>query len=246
MIFSRLFHQYIRTQELDIPRDRSLWPPEWKEVDFKQYKRFPEIFLPEPSLPATSLETALQRRTSARVFDADTKCTLTELSTILHYGFGIKSTVQELRTSSAQELTQSRRYYPSGGARYPLEVYVFVQAIAGVDQGVYHYDVAHHSLRFLGSNELLQEITPSLHKETQTPQFVLLVTAKQGRNAIKYSDHGYDMIGLECGHATQNALLAGAALKKKSFCFFGYDITALANQLQLDDDELIFYALMFG
>jgi len=231
---------------LDIPKDRSLWPQDWKQVDFKQYKRFPEILLPEPTVLSSTLEEAMNTRTSSRVFDQNTEFTLTELSTVLHYGFGIKVSVNGIRTSTDEKLAQTRRYYPSGGARYPLEVYVFVHSVTDVDSGMYHYDVSNHSLRLIGDESLLQKITPLLHKNSQSPKVIMVLSAKQERNAIKYKEHGYDMIGLECGHAAQNALLVAAALAKKSYGFFGYDIKQLAEMMDLDDDELIFYALMFG
>jgi SagB-type dehydrogenase family enzyme len=246
MIFSRLFHQLIRTQELDIPKDRNLWPQEWKQVDFKQYKRFPEILLPEPTKMSCALEEALGLRTSSRVFDEGAEFTLQELSTILHFGFGLKVSVKGIRESTDENLAQTRRYYPSGGARYPLEVYIFIHSVSGVDSGVYHYDIANHSLRLIGCDSLLHDVSPLLHKNNQNPKLIMLLSMKQERNAIKYKEHGYDMLALECGHAAQNALLVSAALSKKSYTFFGYDIKLLADVLGLDEDELIFYAIMFG
>jgi SagB-type dehydrogenase family enzyme len=231
---------------LDIPKDRSLWPQTWKQVDFKQYKRFPEILLPVPTVVSSTLEEVLNARTSSRVFDQAAEFSLIELSTILHYGFGLKVSVGGMRTSTDKKLAQTRRYYPSGGARYPLEVYVFVHSVTGVDSGVYHYDVSNHSLRLLGDETILQEISPLLHKNSQNPKVIMVLSTKQERNAIKYKEHGYDMLGLECGHAAQSALLVATALAKKSYGFFGYDIEQLAKMLDLDDDELIFYALMFG
>ena len=40
----------------------------------------------------------------------------------------------------------TRRAYPSGGARFPLEIYVFLFKCKDLVSGIYHYNVLDHSL----------------------------------------------------------------------------------------------------
>ena len=53
----------------------------------------------------------------------------------------------------------SLRNYPSGGARYPLEVYPVVLNVQGLAQGFYHYHPFHHRLEFLGRKAALPGCT---------------------------------------------------------------------------------------
>ena len=44
-----------------------------------------------------------------------------------------------------------RRFYPSGGARYPLEVYLLIQRVDSLTTGLYHYNVKENSLEILST-----------------------------------------------------------------------------------------------
>lgn len=240
MLFSHLFHHQIRSQKLNIPADRELWPKDWQTIHYKQYKRFPEILLPEPSLPSMTLQESLELRHSERQLRAGAM-SIADLATILYFSFGLKAT-----TEGAKGQPPKLRHYPSAGARYPIEVYVFIQNVETLIAGVYHYDVRNHSLRLLANQTTQQLLQPLLHSPNPRANATLLLTTKQSRNAIKYQDHGYDMLAIECGHASQNVLLVSTALKRQACPFFGYENETLAQKLDLDDDELIFYALLIN
>ena len=81
-----------------------------------------------PERDASPLAALLENRCSRRSYGGG-PLTLEELSFLLWAAQGVK-TVNEHR---------SLRTAPSGGARHPLELYVFVNSVSGLAPGVYHY-----------------------------------------------------------------------------------------------------------
>ena len=77
--------------------------------------------------PAMSVVQALEQRRSLREY-ADRAMTAEELAWVIHGATGITS-------------AQGYRTAPSAGALYPLETYVAVSRVEGIDQGLYHVDV---------------------------------------------------------------------------------------------------------
>src|SRR5690606_18599497 len=93
-----------------IPYDDNLWPESWKQVHYKDYARLPKLLLPESDQLDHSLTQVLRDRRSSRSF-ADAPLTLQEISNLLFW------TCKE-RSGTGQ------RPYPSGGGRYPVEIYL--------------------------------------------------------------------------------------------------------------------------
>ena len=81
----------------------------------------------------------LENRCSRRSYDGK-PLTLEELSFLLWAAQGVKG-VNEYRTL---------RTAPSGGARHPLELYVFVNSVEGLKPGVYHYLALENRLERMG------------------------------------------------------------------------------------------------
>ena len=90
----------------------------------KRHPAHPFRPLPEPRLGRADLGRALALRRSHRAFD-DRAVGLGDLATILHAAYGV--------TGALADAVQALRTVPSGGALYPLELYV---AAAGLDEYV--------------------------------------------------------------------------------------------------------------
>ena len=127
------------------PMNSQYWPKEWKEIHHKEYPRFPKISLPAYPLPLGELDKAFEDRRSAREYNINQSLTLDELNTLLYYSAGVKP--------SADYDTEVRRHYPSGGALYPLEMYLLIQRVVGIGPGIYHYNVKKHTLENLTSEK---------------------------------------------------------------------------------------------
>lgn len=214
-------------------------PSHWTTIFYKSYARLPAFKLPPPSsLKSQSLKRALQNRKSVRAF-SKACLSLQDLSTILYYSAGI-------RNPSEKDPNKLRRFYPSGGARYPLEIYLFVQSVAGLRKGIYHYYVREHLLEFISRY-------PSHTKDVFSYDFVskvpciLAISAFFERSAIKYGARGYNYSLLEAGHLAQNIYLTVAALGKASCAIGGFKEDELNRLLDLDtQDESVIYTIILG
>ncbi len=170
----------------------------------KRYAHLPAVRLPSPSLGDAALATAIAGRRSRRDYGARPLEVL-ELATLLHAAYGVT------RPAGPH---QSLRSVPSGGALYPLELYVVCQRIEEIGTGLYHYDPIRHVLERLRqpvSAGVLAELTP--YEELVVPSAaVIVLTAVFWRSRFKYGQRAYRFTLLEAGHAAQNLLLAAAAL----------------------------------
>src|ERR687884_136468 len=112
------------------------------EVEYKSMAG-PGKALALPSPQATPLLLLLQSRESCRQFYPRIMSQAT-LSTLLAGSYGV-SRVSPLPDS----LTALFRPVPSAGALYPLELYIAVENVEGIPDGLHHYNVREHSLERL-------------------------------------------------------------------------------------------------
>jgi SagB-type dehydrogenase family enzyme len=107
----------------------------------------------------------------------------------------------------------SRRPYPSGGARYPLEVYLGVGACRGLATGFYHYDALGHSLTLVAERSpALAQLMREASVGPEPPQVLVVIAARFERASWKYEGIAYSLILKEAGAVTQSFYLVGAAM----------------------------------
>ena len=243
-IFSRKFH---KQTDFDFPIGTEpiapqYWPKEWKEIYHKKYPRFRKVKLPEQIHDLGSLADAFGKRSSLREFDMDKSLAPEELATLLHFSAGVK-------TSNSIDPNLVRRHYPSGGARYPLEVYLGVQRVEGIEAGIYHYNVRSHCLEALtNEHEYLESMREGLYYEwSRDAAAFFFITAVWGRNMMKYRDRGYRIILMEAGHMAQNLALAAAALGIGCCNSVGFHNQHINEVLDIEhEDEDTLYAALLG
>jgi SagB-type dehydrogenase family enzyme len=207
------FHRETQ-KEMGIPEDEALWPLSWKIVEYKKYPRFESISLPEAGSVEKPLSSLLLSRSSRRDFDRKKKITTEELASFLFWSFGLK----KHKTKSKDSFT---RMYPSGGGRYPLEVYLRFHGNDDVEKGLYHYNVKNHSLEKIGSDEEYNAIDSVItYPWVLTAPLHIMVTGMFERSMRKYRERGYRFVLLEAGIVTQNMYLVGEALNL-SVCAVG-------------------------
>lgn len=240
---SEEFHDKTRLREGGKARPYSEWPPSWIEIDFKGYPRLQSISLGEVSnhIMNSSLGAALQGRVSTRAYDATKPLTTELLSTLLFYSAGIKS-------KAGNDWNTSRRFYPSGGARYVLEVYPVIFGPSELKKGVYHYNVKKHALEVLKLGNYLPQIKRTLEPTwIKDASMILFVTAVFGRNQVKYGDRGYRHILVENGHMAQNVYLNATALGLGCSALGGYADDRINNLLDVDGvNESVINTLVVG
>lgn len=225
-----------------LPTDPQYWPKEWTEIYHKSYPRMPKVPLSEKLLDLGELKNALELRFSQREFDITQEISFSELSTLLHFSSGIRP--------SAGDNQAIRRFYPSGGARYPLEVYLLVQRVEGLTPGIYHFNVKNNYLEILDTEkEDVEELKKGLlYPWSQEAAVVVFITAVWGRNFMKYKDRGYRIVLMEAGHLNHNIALISSALGIKCCNSVGFHNEHIDHMLDIgqENEENSLYMAVLG
>lgn len=172
---------------------------------YKTYEDYLErVELPEPRVDdGPPVWETLAGRRSRRDF---TGAPLTdgELSQLLWAIQGLTGETQgyELRTAA------------SAGALYPNETYILAQAVDGVAQGVYHYDIRGHALGMLSEGNYSREISQACLGQSWLADAgaVFIWGAVVARCAWKYQDRAYRYLYLDAGHLGAQLQLAAESL----------------------------------
>lgn len=139
----------------------------------------------------------------------------------------------------------SSRNYPSGGARYPLEVYPLVYSVEGIEPDLYHYDPFAHRLGRIGISREHRELLldDALNKMGVTaesngrPGVLLLITAVYARTCWKYRGIPLQLILMETGALYQTMCLVATALGLAPCPLGAFPELAVAELLGLDPRE---------
>lgn len=210
---------------------------------FKNYPGAVISMLPHVH-PTSGVEEAVAGRRSVRRFTGEAM-KLEQLSRMLQFGHGLTGQLD----GADEEPKQFIRAAPSGGALYPVEIYVIVHTVEGVTAGVHHYRVDNHSLELLRPGSwaaLLGELTsdPSTFSGASVT-FVL--TAVFERSHFKYGQRAYRFALLEAGHVCQNLLLNATSIGLGSVPVGGFLDEGLHELLGLDGvDESALYLIPVG
>lgn len=157
--------------------------------------------LPEPKLSSkTSVEEALSERRSVREYGKD-PLSIEEISQLLWAAQGITT-------------RWGGRTAPSAGALFPLEIYVVVGQVKGLEPGLYHYDPRKHSITREVDGDLRQKLTQAaLHQDeiTRAPA-TFVITAVYERTMKKYRQRGIQYVHMEVGCAGENIYLQAETL----------------------------------
>jgi len=238
------YERYIR-----IPQDPTMWPKSWVDIHCKEYPRVNTTELPNPEHLHTTLTEALSKRSSAPLLGQE-KIALENVSTLLHYSSGIKEEMKKSANSySIKSMRHTRRHYPSGGARYPIETYVVIQHVSGIPKGIYHYNVKKHALEQLKEGKrAVQQFQKALtYEEMYRASFFFVYSIVWSRMLPKYHDLGYRLALMETGHLSQNALLIATALNLQTRPCTGFSNAQVEELLTLDpEQEATTYVLAFG
>lgn len=169
----------------------------------------PAIALPGAdtlTLPTMDIGSAIRKRQTPENMVA-APLNLDVLAALLFYMAGID------RVRARGHDNRPYRLVPSGGALYPLELFVHVRAVTGVASGLYYYNPIEHGLHGLGDGDRSAEIAgflvqPGLVEDSAVQLFQ---TAIFPRSTFKYADRGYRFALIEAGHQAQNLGLIATA-----------------------------------
>lgn len=208
-------------------QEQSLPPlPPVKEARGKRIFTLPVDF---EALPAGEFRELIQTRRSRRKY-ADAPLSLPELSFLLWAAQGIRRT-----TGTDNPITF--RNAPSAGSRHPLETYLFLNRVDGLEKGVYHYLPEGHRLELWENRgDYEAELTDALCGQAfaASAPAVFVWSALPYRTEWRYGLKAAKYILLDAGHACENLYLACEAIGCGTCAIGAYDQDAL--------DELLGFA----
>lgn len=209
----------------------------------KRYDTAPSVELPKPRFRG-GFAAVLRDRRTWRHFGRR-PIGLDSLSALLHLSFG----VQRWAATNGEGRVPLKTS-PSGGARHPLEAYVMVRRVAGLEPGVYHYASDVHRLERLtqpGAVPPFDEMLPTQWWYRDAGVLVLL-SAVFERTQWRYEGpRAYRAVLLEAGHACQTFCLTATWLGLAPFCSMALADTVIENLLGLDGvSESVLYAAGVG
>ncbi|MBV8341364.1 MAG: SagB family peptide dehydrogenase [Gammaproteobacteria bacterium] len=167
------------------------------------------------------------------------------LAAILFAGCGVT------RSNRETNFLRPFRTAPSGGALYPLELYVVSKHISCLTAGLYHYNAAQHGLRRLRSGDFSIDLSRVLVEFQAHLAFdataIVMITALFGRSTFKYGARGYRFVLLEAGHVAQNINLAVTAMGMGCFNIGGFYDRAADRFLGIDGlNQSTIYMIAIG
>ena len=210
----------------------------------KRSSHLPPEALPEPALPHVSFADTVESRRSERVFGEEPIAAV-ELSSLLHAAYGVTHELDLGMPGAGPRL----RTVPSGGALFPLEVYVVPWRVDALPIALYHFDPLRRLLERIRGGELESDVRAAMFYDDLAVGccVLFLISGVFWRTRFKYGLRGYRFALLECGHLAQNILLAATAFGLGSVPIGGFYDRRVDELLGLDGvNESTLYAVAVG
>ena len=159
------------------------------------------VKLPKPRHEShVSLEQAIRQRHSVRCF------ALAPIS--------LQDLAQLLWAAQGRRNEGPYRVAPSPGALYPLQTYVVIGQVQGLDPGVYSYNNYYHQLAKTLDGDKRTELARAASEQMWIKDASVLIafSAIYERTTGEYGEQGKRFVHMEAGHAAQNVVLQTVAL----------------------------------
>lgn len=199
--------------------------------------------LPPPNTTGNvSVEEALANRRSRRRFQ-NRELSKEQLSQILWAAYGIT----EPRRGAS--LRGGLRTTPSAGALFPLEIYVVVGNVAGIEPGVYKYISQEHKIIRTIDRDVRRELSAAALDQVMVRDapITLVHTAVFRRITDRYGERGRERyVFMEVGHSAQNVYLQAEALGLGTCAIGAFRDSRVSALLQLPADHEPLYLMPVG
>lgn len=166
---------------------------------------------------------------------AEEPMTIKEISTLLYVTQGITA--------------EGKRAAPSAGALYPIETYLVVNNVKGLEKGLYHYIPEEHSLVIVKIGDLSADIKKAGFSQDPLEKAAVdfIWTAVFERTTEKYGDRGIRFIHLEVGHISENLYLQANSMGLGAVAIGGFSDEEVNAFLGVDGEkESVIYINVVG
>jgi len=184
-----------------------------------------QIKLPKPKEKGlTSIEETLHKRRSVRDYK--------------RAPLSMEQVSQLLWAASGRNLY--RRTAPSAGATYPLETYLMVRDVEGLEPGIYHYSSSGHTLEMTKDQDARKRLSrAALEQEMiEEAQVNIIIAADYDRTTGRYGQRGIRYVHMEVGHVGQNISLQAIALGLGTVMIGAFEDKQVKEVLGIREDPL--------
>lgn len=171
-----------------------------------------DVSLPTPLKMPLALGEAVRRRRSVRAYTGESM-PLSYAATLAWAGCGVTGRGRGAEGRVAVEF----RSTPSGGALYPVELWLAALRVDGLEPAVYRYLSPRHRLRREGGPDALNRLMAAMAVDDEIimcarANAICLLVARPWRSMRKYGARGMRHVFLEAGAIAEQIGLAAVAL----------------------------------
>ena len=180
---------------------------------------------------AKSISEIINSRTSVRDFNGSA-LSLEKLSTLLRQSCGVRGTI-----FSYNRRDVALRNFPTAGGLQCTELYLVVNGVSDLPQGLYHYSPTQNCLELIEKGNFRWRVVNCCpnHEWLSEASVVIFIAPDISRLTWKYGAYrSYRLAHLETGVASQNLHLVATALGLGSCMVFGFDDERADSLLGLD------------
>jgi SagB-type dehydrogenase family enzyme len=183
--------------------------------------------------PAVNIFDTFKNRRSVRKFD-NHNLSINELYQILHYSYGVTGH-QPVR--GLPDTTWSYRAVPSGGALYPLEIYVYLHNSV-LPRGMYHFRPDINALEIIEKRDYMEDLKNNMVAEPYIDLSnvggVVFISSVMERTLLKYGERGYRFILQEVGFVSQNISLVCPSINLGTCMIGSFDDDKINEWIKAD------------
>jgi SagB-type dehydrogenase family enzyme len=194
-------------------------------MEKERNKMTKEIKLPKPKEKGlTSIEETLNKRRSIRDYKKGP--------------LGLREASQLLWAASGKNLYG--RTAPSAGATYPLEIFLVVGEVEGLEPGIYHYSYSTHSLERIKEQDIRNRLSQAAlgQRMIERAPVNIVIAADYGRTTGSYGQRGIRYVHMEAGHVGQNISLQAVALNLGTVMIGAFEDKQVKEILGIEEEPL--------
>jgi len=195
------------------------------------YKLIP----PHEKSPVSLEEALIKRRTHRKYINM--KIQAEDVSQLLWSAYGITEPNWDLRTT------------PSAGAVYPLNIYLLVKNVKGIDKGVYQYNPYDSTITRIINYDIKNEVAiAALNQEmiSDAPACILISAEFEKMIKIYGEQRSPRYIYMEAGHAAQNIYLQAEALHLGTCAIGAFNDKKVMELFNMKESEEPLYLMPIG
>ena len=225
----------------EIPVNEGICESEYTQLTRIEGSPVVYILPPYSTSGDVSVEQALASRRSRRNFQ-DRAISAEQLSQILWAAYGVTYPAPHPRFRGGLRTT------PSAGATFPLEVYVIVGNVEGIEPGVYRYISGNHTLEQVIIGDVREQVGEAAVGQTWAgvAPVALFYSAIFSRTTNFYGERGIRYVYMEVGHSAQNVHLQAEALGLGTVVIAAFFDDMMIEILNLPEDEVPLYLMPVG